>query len=260
LRKPDDDRGISVKPQPGEESFVGQRRFVLLFGVLVMFYVLTPIVRQVREGLHPALPTIIEGVLFFTLLLGTVISVSKSRAWAVFALLLALPAAGLWFVGLGVASGTVDVTRHLLLIAFLSYVIWVMLRAILESRQVTFNTVCASLCVYLLLGLVWGLAYSVVDVLDPDAFTCTVQTAKYPPRLRVGGGETAVLYFSFATLTTLGYGDIVPTSPISRMLATIEAIAGQLYLAVLVARLVGMHIVHSLEQQQSRGREPDNSR
>ena len=60
--------------------------------------------------------------------------------------------------------------------------------------------------------------------------------------------------FSFATLTTLGYGDIVPTSPISRMLASVEAITGQLYLAVLVARLVGLHIAESLDQR--RGNDP----
>jgi hypothetical protein len=232
----------------------------LLFGVLVIFYVLTPVLHQLREGLPPAVSTVIEGMLFLALLLGTVGSVSKGRAWILFALLLALPAAVLWLVGLTVASDAVDVIRHLLLIVFLGYVIGVMLRAIFDSRQVTFNTVCTSLCIYLLLGLVWALAYTVVDVLDPAAFTCTVDAVKHPSWMQLGRGNTAVLYFSFATLTTLGYGDIVPTSPISRMLASIEAITGQLYLAVLVARLVGMHIVHSMEQEQPRGRESGNGR
>ncbi len=52
-------------------------------------------------------------------------------------------------------------------------------------------------------------------------------------------------YFSFETLTTLGYGDIVPRSPAARMLATIEAVMGQIYLTVLIARLVGLHIAHA---------------
>jgi len=131
-----------------------------------------------------------------------------------------------------------------------------MLRASFESRQVTFNIVCVSLCIYLLLGLVWALTYSVDDALDPTAFTCTVGGAQHPGWMRVGRGETTSLYFSFATLTTLGYGDIVPTSPISRMLASMEAITGQLYLAVLVARLVGMHIVYSMDHEQVRSGEP----
>jgi hypothetical protein len=238
----------SVTSQRGPEGFVSRHRFVLLFGALAAFYVLTPIAHQLREGLRPGVPALVEGLLFVTLLLGTVVSVSKGPAWALLALFLALPVGALWFPGVVAASTRVEVVRHLLLIAFLGYVICVMLRAIFDGREVTFNTVCASLCIYLLLGVVWALAYSVDDVLDPAAFTGTVDGSKHPGWLRLVRGETTVLYFSFATLTTLGYGDIVPTSPISRMLATIEAITGQLYLAVLVARLVGMHIARSLEQ------------
>jgi voltage-gated potassium channel len=249
-----------MKSQTKAERFVSRNRFVLLFGVLVAFYVLTPIVHQLREGLPPALAPTVERVLFLTLLLGTVASVSKGRAWALFALVLAGPATVLWFVGAIVASVEIDIIRHLLLILFLGYVIWVMLRVIFDSRQVTFNTLCASLCVYLLLGLMWALAYSAEDLVDPAAFTNTVAADTHPSWMRVGGGETTVLYFSFATLTTLGYGDIVPTSPISRMLASSEAITGQLYLAVLVARLVGMHIVHSMGQNQARGRGPGDDR
>jgi hypothetical protein len=260
LGEPHDDMGSTVKPEPGAEGFVSGHRFVLLFGVLVAFYVLTPIVDQRREGLHPAVPPVIEAMLFLALLLGTVVSVSKGRAWTLLALLLALPAGALWLLGLVVPSGGVEVIRHLLMIAFLGFVICVMLRAIFDSREVTFNTVCASLCIYLLLGLVWALAYSVDDVLDPAAFTCTVDAGQHRSWLRLGRGETAVLYFSFSTLTTLGYGDIVPTSPISRMLASTEAIAGQLYLAVLVARLVGLYIGHSAAQDQAHGHEPGDGR
>jgi hypothetical protein len=245
-----------VQSQSGTDGFVSRHRFVLLFGVLVAFYVLAPILGELREGLHPAVLSIVEAILFLALLVGTVVAVSKGRAWTLFALLLAVPAVALWLIAIAIQSEGVEVVRHLLLIAFLVYVIWVMLRAIFESRQVSFNTVCASLCIYLLLALVWALAYSVDDALDPTAFTWTVEKAKHPAWMRVGRLETTALYFSFATLTTLGYGDIVPTSPISRMLASMEAITGQLYLAVLVARLVGMYIVYSMDHGQVHSREP----
>jgi hypothetical protein len=241
--------------QPGAAGFISRHRFVWLFAVLVVFYVVAPILHQLREAFHPAVLSVAEGILLLALLVGTVVAVSKGRAWTLFALLLALPALVLWLIGIAIPSGGVEVVRHLLLVAFLAYVIRVMLRAIFECRQVTFNIVCASLCIYLLLGLAWALTYSVDDALDPTAFTFTVGGAKHPGWMRVGRGETAALYFSFATLTTLGYGDIVPTSPISRMLAAMEAITGQLYLAVLVARLVGMHIVYSMDHQQARSGE-----
>jgi hypothetical protein len=249
-------RGSNMPSESGGWSFIGRHRFVILFGTLVAFYVLATIAHQFRDWLHPLLPPAIEGVLFLSLLLAAVFSISKGRAWKLFALLLCLPTAVLWVVHFVADSAGVAVIRHLLLAAFLGYVIWVMFRAILDSRQVTFNTVCASLCIYLLLGVIWALAYSVVDTLDPAAFTYTIEGGRSPTWLRMGQGDTSVLYFSFATLTTLGYGDIVPTSPMSRMLASIEAITGQLYLAVLVARLVGMHIVHATNEEQARSREP----
>jgi hypothetical protein len=216
------------------------------------------IVHQVRERLRPSFPLITEGVLFLALLMGAVVSISQGRGWKVFALLLGLPAVALWLTGVVVDSDAAVVVCHLFLAAFLGYVIWVMLRAIFDSRRVTFNTVCASLCIYLLLGQVWALAYSVVYVFDPAAFISTVGGGKSPSWQRVGQVDTGGLYFSFATLTTLGYGDIVPTSPLSRMLACAEAITGHLYLAVLVARLVGMHIVHSTGQEELHGREPQD--
>jgi hypothetical protein len=245
----------TAKPPPGTEGFVSRHRFILLFGVLMAFYCVTPLVQQLRERMHPVVPAAVEGVLFLALLVGTAVSVSKGRAWTLVTFLLAFPTAALWFAGAFLATGEVEIARHLLLVVFLCYVIGVMFRAIFDSQQVTFNTLCASLCIYLLLGLVWALAYSVVDVLDPAAFTYTVEAARHPPRLRLGRGDTAVLYFSFATLTTLGYGDIVPTSPISRMLASVEAVTGQLYLAVLVARLVGMHIVNATDQRLAQDNE-----
>jgi hypothetical protein len=224
---------------------VSRHRFILLFAAILFFYVLVPVVHQLRELMHPEWPPFLEGVFFVALLSGAVVSVKHGRAWILFVLLLALPALLVWIVDLFVVSNTLAVLRQLFAAAFLGYVIWDMFHFIYSSRQVTYNTVCASLCIYLLLGIIWALVYSVVDMLDPEAFTCTVPAKGGPPLLRVGNSNTAVLYFSFSTLTTLGYGDIAPTAPISRMLASMEAIVGQLYLAVLVARLVGLHIAES---------------
>src|SRR5262249_15796911 len=114
---------------------------------------------------------------------------------------------------------------------------------------VSVNTLCAALSVYLLLGVLWALAYSVIDWLDPSAFTSSLSESRVA--LRIGrGNSTAVLYFSFTSMTSLGSGDTLPTSPASRMLAGLEGIVGQLYLTVLVARLVGLHIADSLRQDR----------
>ncbi|MFO0842703.1 MAG: potassium channel family protein [Gemmataceae bacterium] len=240
----------------GTGRFVGRNRFVLLFGTLVGLCALGSILHQFRDAFHPRVPPFLEGMVFVGFLLVAIVPIANGRGGRLFVLMFALPAVALWFVGVVVESDAVIVARHLFLAPFLGYMIWVMFRVIFDSQQVTFNTVCASLCIYLLLGIVWSLAYSLVDVLDPAAFTRATPEGSQPTQLRIGRGDTRALYFSFATLTTLGYGDIVPTSPICRMLAIFEAIAGQLYLAVMVARLVGMHIVHSMEGNKAQGGAP----
>ena len=234
-------------------GFVARHRFGLLFVALLVFFVFVPIVHQVREALHPAAGPFIEGLLFLILLVGVVVSISTSRASRLFALAFGVPVAVLVVVHAFGDWTLVAIIRHLLAAAFLGYAIAVMLCFILTSRRITYNTVSASLCIYMLLGVLWALGYSLIDQFDAAAFHSSVTKQGSSPTMQVGKGEsTAVLYFSFATLTTLGYGDIVPVSPIARTLASLEAITGQLYLAVLVARLVGLHIAASIESNKER--------
>jgi hypothetical protein len=237
----------TVHPRAVAESFLGRHRFVVLFGTLLAFYTVVPILHHLRDVLHPVVVPLGEAVLLVGLLTGAVLSVARSRTTTVVIALLGLPVMTLWVAELVGGIDALKVAAFLLGVAFFGFTIWIILAFTFATRRVTFNTVCASLCVYLLIALVWALLYSVVDVVNPDSFTWTVSN-RSSPAFRLGKNDTAVLYFSLATLTTLGYGDIVPTSALSRMLATLEAVIGQLYLAVLVARLVGLHISQSIEE------------
>jgi hypothetical protein len=235
---------VQAHTQP--EGFVARYRFSLLFVVLLLFYVLVPVVHRLREALHPMVPPVLEQVVFVAVLAAVVVSVSSSRSWKFFTFGFGLPAAALGLLQVVLASGPVRVLHHLFGLAFLGYGIGVMLRGIFTHRRVTPDTLFASLCVYLLLGVVWSLAYSVIDLLDPAAFRWTLQTGQFTTGLPVATeGRSAALYFSFATLTTLGSNLIAPVSPVSCMLTTLEAVTGQFYLAVLVARPVGLQITES---------------
>ena len=112
---------------------------------------------------------------------------------------------------------------------FLFYVARHILLFLLQAQQISSDVIYGALCLYLILGFFWGLAYALLGVFSPEAFDAdAVSTfADY-------------LYFSFVTITTLGYGDISPVSEFARSLAVVEAITGQIYLAVVIARLVGM--------------------
>ncbi len=100
---------------------------------------------------------------------------------------------------------------------------------------VTLNRIVGALCLYLLLGVVWAILFGVLELVDPAAFTHRGHHASDPLE--------GFLYYSFVTLTTLGYGDITPVHPVARTLSYLEAVIGQLYIAVLIAGLLGRHIV-----------------
>jgi hypothetical protein len=87
---------------------------------------------------------------------------------------------------------------------------------------------------YLMLGFAFGAVFYLINVLDPNSFVITNQTTS-------PAGTPDLMYFSFVTLATLGYGDITPRTNIGRSLAVLEALTGMLYIAVFMARLVSMH-------------------
>jgi voltage-gated potassium channel len=97
--------------------------------------------------------------------------------------------------------------------------------------QVTLDTIFAALSGYYLMGFTWALVYALVDVGITGAFNVSLAADDVIHR---------AFYFSFVTLTTLGFGDITPTHPLTQSLVTTEALVGQIYLVVLVARLVAM--------------------
>jgi hypothetical protein len=132
----------------------------------------------------------------------------------------------------------------ILLVSFFSISI---LTYVLRSGRVTSDRIFAAICVFMLIGYAWAFLYAMIDELEPGAFVSIngVRPADYVSRVM------QLRYFSFITLTTTGYGDIVPRSPLARTFAMLEAVMGQFYLAVLVARLVGLHIVHATRSESS---------
>jgi voltage-gated potassium channel len=117
---------------------------------------------------------------------------------------------------------------------FLVFVSGMVLSDVMRTERVTMDTISGGLAVYLLLGLVFTEIYTMLLVLDPAAISF--------PLPREAGDTASIAYYSFVTLTTLGYGDIVPVSKAARAMASLEAVMGQVYMTVLVARLVGLHI------------------
>ncbi|MDX2505395.1 MAG: ion channel [Gammaproteobacteria bacterium] len=114
----------------------------------------------------------------------------------------------------------------------------------LFSGQITSNSIIGSICIFLLLGLIWVMLYLLVAEFIPDAFSGVEQTS-WKQNL------PDFIYFSFVTLTTLGFGDLLPLSPLARFLVYMEAVVGVFYMAIVVSSLVGAALSDSATDKKS---------
>ena len=125
---------------------------------------------------------------------------------------------------------------HLLvLMLFYIWATWLAAKQVLFSGQIDSNKIVGAICIYLLIGLIWALLYLFIAQSVPGAFNGLEQAEWYE---NFADGT----YYSFVTLTTLGYGDISPVTPVARFLVYMEAIVGVFYMAILVASLIGMRV------------------
>lgn len=207
------------------------RRFstIELLTALFALFVTLPFVETLRAG------TLIESILVSLVLISAIVAISAKRSILVIAMVLAFPA----LLGRWIHEFRPDLMPpELFLIGGILFVLFVivnLLRFVLTAGSVNTEVLCASISAYLLLGLLWTFAYWLVSELVPNAFSFS-------------GADTSLkgfngLYFSFITMSTVGYGDITPVAKVARMLAAMEAITGLLYVAVLIARLVSLQTI-----------------
>ena len=184
-----------------------------------------------------AVSTLIASILLTIVLLSAVFAVGGRDKKLDLAPLLAAPALFARWASYSYADDLVstEVFRGTGIL-FFGFVVLQLLLFIIRAPRVDSEVLCAGITIYLMLGLFWSLAYSLIDRLAPDSFVFNAG----PASGRSMQGFQA-LYFSFITLSTIGYGDIVPVSKLARMLAIVEAVTGMFYVSLLIARLVSLY-------------------
>jgi hypothetical protein len=245
----------------------GRGRFVHLLVSLILMLSLLPLFPH-----EPYAHVVSAALLTLVIATGTQ-AVMQSRVFPLLGLCIAVPTViGQWLtfsLNLGFVA---EFIYHLFIIAFLGVAIWTVLVAVLGHRRVTTDTMCGAASVYLLMGLMGACLLSAAELAHPgsiwiDPVHASPELGIFPvdrqviasdfslhgPQdVRLGQPGFALLtYFSFMTLTTVGYGDVYPSSPIARTLCMLLATSGQLYLAILIARLVGLHIATSSGRDKS---------
>lgn len=135
---------------------------------------------------------------------------------------------------------SLDVGALLITVIWIGYAVSIIIAHLFQRRDVTVDTILGAVVTYLLAAVAFMMLFQIIELQSPGSFRGLADNIHQD---RTALSDT-MMYFSLVCMTTMGYGDIVPVSEVARPLAVIEGVFGQLYLAVMIARLVGLHIAH----------------
>ncbi len=201
--------------------------------VLVALLLVMPLAAWIAED-NSKLAGSVIALIFSGVLLLTVLTIAPNRRLT---LMLAVVPVTLEWLTVFIKSDALDLSHHLTAAAFLAYACALVLKHVVAAKRVTVDLIAGALCIYLLLGILWAYVYAAL----PGEFLVLGEEWSLQMSIDDPEASTLTIYYSFVTLLTLGFGDIVPNSMTGRMCTIVEALMGQVVLVVLVARLVGMH-------------------
>jgi voltage-gated potassium channel len=220
---------------------IGVWRFsgIELLGMLIVFIFAMPFVEDFSLGRS------IEPILLTLLLVSALLAVGGRRRVLITGLCLLIPAiifrwshhllpermSPVFFIGFG--------------LTFIGFVIVNILHYIMRASRVNAEVICAGISAYLLIAIMWAMAYKLLGDIDPRSF----YFANVPNAEQTMTNANS-FYFSFATISSVGYGDITPVTRVARMLAVMEAITGLFFMAVLISRLVSLYSPKVSEPEQ----------
>lgn len=186
-------------------------------------------------------------LVFWGVILSSIYTISR-RHWSfVVGILLAVPALTTDVAIYFVQSQRLVLISCLLDLAVLVFLTGVIVVHVVSRERVNLDKILGAISAYLLLGLVWALIYGALELAYPGSFQLGSQVAN-GSALPHWGDLDNFIYYSLVTLSTLGYGDIVAVTRAARAWSALEAILGQLYLAILLARLIGLQIIQARQE------------
>ena len=184
----------------------------------------------------------------FTILLASLNLVSREKLEIYIGFVLLSSVLFLEFAALPVPRIYQITLSGVLFLIFFSYLSFIIFRYIFETYVVSADKIFAAICLYLILGLIWSFIYLLIEIWHPGSFTVeeyediTIQSCRILLH--------QFLYFSFMTITTVGFGDITAATRVGRSWVMLEAVVGQFYLTVIIARLVALHISSSIKNDK----------
>ena len=217
-------------------TFFGIRigRFLFLFISIILMMGLRPIMGGIIRL------SILTDILFTAILISGLWAVSQKKGVFRTALLMAIPALVLGWVAYLAELPFLRILSRVFLAIFFGVTLFSLLSYLRRAKEITADLLMGAASTYFLVGLFWAFIFFFIETFSPGSFRLEGSPADM---------ESQLIYYSFVTLTTVGYGDITAASMIARSYSVLEAVTGQLYLTVLVAGLVGLHISQSTERK-----------
>ena len=217
-----------------------QANFEYLLGGLLIFLLSAAVARE-YEVLGDTRRLFLVPLLCILLLLG-IWSLVIEKKWLIIGGGIAATGVGIAVMNFLWEIPELRIFNFGILSLFLLASTWVAFQNLLSSDSIDLNKIFGGICIYLLFGIIWGIFYLLIHIVIPGSFEGLPSSA-------IGAQFLDLMYFSFVTLTTLGYGDLIPVRPLARTVSYLEAILGQFYVAVLVAWLVGMYLFSKRDKQ-----------
>lgn len=205
-------------------------RFLFLLLSILLVFLLRPFLTG-----YIGLSLLME-IFITAILISAVYAAGRKRSLFITAFILAtLTAITRWSDHL-LQNRTLAVSEEFFTLFFFGFMVVVILVYLFREKEVTFDLIIGSICGYFLIGFLWASLYSLLEIFKAGSFQIPESA---------GTEISSFTYYSFVTLTTLGYGDVTPISSAAQSFSVLEAVAGQLFIAVLISRLVAIHVAQS---------------
>jgi Ion channel len=183
-------------------------------------------------------------------LLAALYAFRSTRILFAIALVLLVPSIGGRLALLFTPSPAVEVVSAISSCLFLAVTVIALVSRLFIVRSVTLDTISAAICAYLLMGVAFAYAFAVVELQNPASFSAALFQKAVGHTAPLIASLHSFIYYSFVCLTTTGFGDISPVSEGARSLSVMESVFGQLYVAILIARLVSLEVAQSMMKER----------
>ena len=214
-----------------------ENRFLFLLVSLLCFLILSPLLKDFIRI------SFLLDIFLTAVLLASIYAISQKKHHTLIGTILFLPVLVSTWSTYFVKIPSLTLMGSFFGILFFIFTVLSILSFIFRQDKITLDVICGALVIYLLIAVIWALLFRLLESMTPGSFAIA----------HTLGEESRIifLYYSLVTITTLGYGDITPVTEVARSFAALEAVIGQIYLVVLVARLVGIHIAQSMSERKS---------